>query len=489
MQTTFFFNKIINYHYNKSLEDDDDEDDDDEDDDDDEEDDDDEYLVPNFVFLFTDNPLEYDYLTKKERVDKMKELNKDIIILYGNTRQERIKSVLMQYIHTCNPIIINPIFEIRLKYLKYRELKKSEYIFFYDAQQNYQTLYRFINRIKIKKMRAFDNDRDLCMVPFSSIPSKNIIWLFENGIKFQFNVRDLLNIAVSALSTSWFMFENVKMPKNPFTNKELTVFQLQLIYIRLCELNIKIPIIFELFFKSKFSINLFKNNNKKFLAELAIETHYNKDVIITKDRLVDILEMLYDFCNPFMAIKIHKEFPFKTIYRVFRPYLILRSKWLAFRCVESRDKLQNGLKFFNLYNPFFGYKYISNDGKVGFDDRYITYNDLCECDFYGTGNISLFETVIQNKSKYGSIACINIPPIENVQYILMAIHAFLPSVNVPSGNIPSGNAPSGNAPSGNLNATENAANSDEDDTEDDEYTEDEEDIYTDSDENEDEYDP
>ena len=463
MQTTYFFNKIINYHYNKSLEDEENASED--------IDDDDEYLVPNFVFLFTDNPSEYDYLTKKDRVDKMKELNKDIMLLYGNTRQERIKSVLMQYIHTCNPVFINPIFEIRLKYLKYRELKKSEYNFFYDAQRNYQTLYRFINRIKIKKMRIFDNDCDLCMVPFSSIAKKYIIWLFENGIRFQFNVRDLLNITVSALSTSWFMFENVKMPKNPFTNTELTVFQMQLIYIRLCELNIKIPIIFELFFKSKFSIIQFKNDNKRFLTELAIETHYNKDVIITKDRLVDILEMFYDFCNPFMAIRIHKEFPFKTIYRVFRPYLILRSKWLAFKCVESREKLYNGLKLFNLYNPFFGYKYITNDGKVGFDDRYITYNDLCEFDFYGTGNISLFETFIQNKSKYGSIACINIPPIENVKYVLMAIHTIVPP---------------GYAPSGNLNATENAANLDENDDDD---TEDEEDIYTDSDENEDEYDP
>ena len=46
--------------------------------------------------------------------------------------------------------------------------------------------------------------------------------------------------------------------------------------------------------------------------------------------------------------------------------------------------------------------------------------------------------------------------------------------------------PPGYAPSGNLNATENAANLDENDDDD---TEDEEDIYTDSDENEDEYDP
>jgi hypothetical protein len=469
MQTTYFFNKTINYHYNKSLEDEKEEEN--------KEDDtseDDEYLVPNFVFLFTDNPSEYDYLTKKERIDKMKEINKDIMILYGNTRQERIKSVLMQYIHTCNPIIVNPIFEIRLKFLKYRELKKSEYNFFYNAQRNYQTLYRFINRIKINKMRIFDNDCDLCMVPFSSIPHKNIIWLFENGIRFQFNVRDLLNITVSALSSSCFMFESAQMPKNPFTNTELTVFQMQLIYIQLCELNIKIPIIFELFFKSKFSIIMFKNNNERFLAELAIETHYDKDIIITKDKLIDILEMLNEFCNPFMPIRLHKEFPFKTIYRVFRPYLILKSKWLAFSCVDSREKLQNGLKLFNLYNPFFGYKYITNEGEVGFDDRYITYNDLCECDFYGTGNISLFETVIQNRSKYGSIACINIPPIKDVKYVLMAIHIDVqPEYAQPE-----------DAPSENLIATENAANLDEDDEE---YTEDE--VNTDSDENEDEYDP
>jgi hypothetical protein len=209
------------------------------------------------------------------------------------------------------------------------------------------------------------------------------------------------------------------MPKNPFTNSELSMFQLNLIYTRLCELKIKIPTVVELFYRAEFDIVVFKRINRSYLIELAIETHYSKDIQVTKERIVDVLEMIHDFCNPFMIIRFHKNFPPKIIYHIFRPYLILRARWAAFHCIESREKMIKGLKLFNMFNPLFGHCYIDKDGNTGFDDRHIPYGDIFNSKFYGNETPAMFDVLIKNKSNYRGFLCINIEPIEDVQYILM----------------------------------------------------------------------
>jgi len=308
--------------------------------------------ISNIELLYSADPQEFTKLTKQERFEKIQYMNSIAIQIQDDPKN--VKSYLMNYIYTCDPKIINPIFEIRLKYFKYRELDNDEEkSVFYEAQRKYQILYRFVNKIKFNKMRKFDNEYDLCMVPFSSLPPKQTIWLFENGMRFQYNIRDLLNVIISSLSSSFYMFETSKMPKNPFTNVEMTIFQLNLIYIRLCELKMKIPLLFELFYKAHFVLKTFKRENSRFLTECAIETHYRKDVVVSKERIIDVLEMIRDYCNPFMTIRFHKQFPIQTIYNVFRPYLLLRAKWVAFNCIISKEKLEKGLKIFNIYNPFF----------------------------------------------------------------------------------------------------------------------------------------
>lgn len=399
MQTLYFFNKYVySEYYNNSVP-----------------------YAARCVLLFNNGIFDYKNTTHQERIDKINEIN--FMATHSQIDQKSLKTYLMNHVYSFNHKIINPIFEIRLKYLKYRELDTDEEKkIFYDAQRKYQVLYRFINKIKFNKMRKFDNEYDLCMVPLSSFPPKQTIWLFENMMRFQYNVRDLLNVIISALSSSFFMFETSKNPKNPFTNVELTVFQLNLIYIRLCELKIKIPLLFELFYRANFVLSKFKRDNARFLTQCAIESHYRKDVIASNERLIDVLEMIRDYCNPFMKIRFHKEFPIQTIYNVFRPYLILRAKWVAFNCVASKAKLENGLKIFHAYNPLFGYKYICKDGSIGFDNRHISYGDLFNCKYYNEDTKSMIEIGIENKNKYGSIYCTGILPIDDVQYILFKLH-------------------------------------------------------------------
>ena len=397
MRSSYYFNKYVINEYSK-------------------------YHTPEIIsdieLLYSDDPQDFKILSKQERHDKILYMNSTVIQIKNDPKI--IKSYLLNYVYTCDHKIINPIFEIRLKYLKYRELDiDEEKSVFYEAQRKYQVLYRFINKIKFNKMRKFDNECDLCMVPFSSLLAKQTIWLFENGLRFQFNVRDLLNIVISSLSSCFYMFETAKLPKNPFTNTKLTLFQLHLIYIRLCEMKIKIPLMFELFYKSNFILKKFKRDNSRFLAMCAIETHYRKDVVVSKERVIDVLEMINDYCNPFMKIRFHKHFPIQKIYDVFRPYLILRSKWVAFQCFDSKEKLENGLKIFSMYNPMFGYKYFDKIGNSDFDDRHISFGDLFNSKFYDENTQSMIEVATHNKNKYGSLFCTGLRPIDDVQYILM----------------------------------------------------------------------
>lgn len=406
MNTRYFFSLYINYFFTKNK-----------------------INEKNMLYMFSDDPRDYKILSKEEIDIKIKKMNLTALCKGQNTKY--IKNYLMNTIYVCNHKIVNPIYEIRLKFLKYRELESNETEVFFESQRLYQTLYRFINRIKINKMRKFDNEYDLCMIPFSSMPIKQSLWLFENNIRFQFNVRDLMNIVVSALSSSFFMFETAKMPKNPFTNKELTIHQLYMIYVRLRTLNIKIPLLYELFLKANFSLPKFRKENARLLTEYAINTHYRKDIVVTKERVIDVLEMIRDYCNPFMTIKFHKQFPIQTIYDIFRPYLLLRAKVVAFGCNSSAEMLRYGLKIFHLFNPMFGHKYIYNNGNIGFDYRHISYGELFNCKFYGEDMKSMAEIVIQNTSKYGSIYNFGVSPIDDVQYVLMKMpNDFFPNTVV-----------------------------------------------------------
>ena len=71
----------------------------------------------------------------------------------------------------------------------------------------------------------------------------------------------------------------------------------------------------------------------------------------------------------------------------------------------------------------FGHCYIDKDGNTGFDDRHIPYGDIFNSKFYGIDTPAMIDVLISNKGKYHGFLCINIQPIDDVQYILMRTHA------------------------------------------------------------------
>jgi hypothetical protein len=295
---------------------------------------------------------------------------------------------------------------VKLKFGKYKLMDQTK-PYFYKAQRLFHILSRFVQKLKTRKYKVFNIDYDFRMAPFET---KTAIELVENGRVYKFNIYDLINIISASLYQQIHMFINPQFPKNPFTNINFAKHNIYNIYIKCIELKITIPEIIILFYKSDFNIDLFKEKSKMFLIESSIENYFAIDLSVTGD----IIEYIYDMCEPH-GIKIHEDFPQKELYSIFRPYLkcYFKSKLIA---VDT--DIVYLLDCFELYNPFFGKKYITDsNNEIDFDNRHLPFNEIKNGVFKTIKNTSTIMLFMANKYKYDDHYCISLQPIDNVTYV------------------------------------------------------------------------
>ena len=284
--------------------------------------------------------------------------------------------------------------EIKLKFGKFQIMENKNY--FYKAQRYYHILLRFIQRCKVRKTKLFDIDCDLRMAPFDPISK---IQLLENRQIYTFNVFDLVNIISTALLQQNYMFVKPQYPKNPYTNLDFKTNNLYIFYIKCLELKLRIPLAITYFAECNFNIPTFLEKHKRELSEWAINTYLSKDATVT----INIVEDIYDMCYT-NNIKIHSEFPKTEAFAIFRPYL---------KYYYTKKNVCILLECFKLYNPFFGRKYQMPDGKIGFDDRHLSFSN----DVFNTAwNTKTFNRMSASKYKYKDIYCVSLPPIEHATY-------------------------------------------------------------------------
>lgn len=299
-------------------------------------------------------------------------------------------------------VLIKPAnHEIKIKFGKY--LIMEDKTIFYKAQRLYHILLRFIQKIKLKKINKFDIECDLRMAPF--VPATKIE-LLENKQIYPFNIYDLLNIISTALLTQNNLFANPQYPKNPYTNLNLSFNNLYNIYIRSLELKIKIPTIITYFCNCNFCIVVFIKKYKLQLSEWAIDSFLSNDTNITDTIVEDLFDMCYIY-----NIRVHKEFPIKKMFLILRPYLKYHYNY---RNKTDTEKL---LDCFRLYNPFFGRKYSTPDGKTLFDDRHLSFQQIKNGIFKDIWNTKLFNKLNANMHKYNNVYCVSLPPIKDATYL------------------------------------------------------------------------
>ena len=304
---------------------------------------------------------------------------------------------------------------IKLKFGKYRLMDNKEH--FYKAQRLFHILSRFIQKIKTHRYitRNSDIDCDLRMAPFEP---KTEIDLLEQRCIYKFNIHDLLNIIATSLFQQSFMFMNPQFPKNPYTNLHFSVHNLYNIYLKCKCQHILVPEIFERFFRSGFDIRVFKETNKIFLLESCIDNYFSPNL----DVYDDTVSYIYDMCYPF-NIYIDKEFPRSRLYAIFRPYL---KCYIRSRLFDGENDISYYLKCFDLYNPYFGRKYIDDNDPhtVLFDDRHLPFQEIKNGIFKTIKNTQIFQKCCDVKYNCDDFQCISLHPISHVTYLDIYIEDY-----------------------------------------------------------------
>lgn len=297
-------------------------------------------------------------------------------------------------------IIKPPNYEIKIKFGKY--LLMEDKTFFYKAQRNFYILQKFIQKCKLKKTMILDIDYDLRLNPFDP---KTQIFLKENKQIYPFNIYDLLNIIESSLLKQTNLFAIPHYPKNPYTNIEFKPHNLYNIYIFCLERKIKIPYVYILFFNCDFCIIRLLDKHRVQLSEWAIDSYLHVDTLITDN----IVEDMYDMFSIY-NIFVHRDFPIKKLFCIFRPYL------KYYYNSNTKTEIERFLDCFNLYNPYFGQKYSLPDGTSSFDDRHLSFQQIKNGSISMVWNTKLFNKMNGVKFQYENQFCISLEPIENANY-------------------------------------------------------------------------
>lgn len=377
-------------------------------------------------FLFDNNSL-FDIIAQKMNMQfEFSKLPNTPFIGFDKVKHIFLQDVYQDIGNT--PTVTEPLFFIRMKFSKFGLLTEDGVNKFNKVQRLYHILLRFVNRCKIRRHKVYDSEEDLCMVPFSSIDPRKIMNIIHNKCIYRFNIHDLINILHTSLTNQHFMVPMPVAPKNPYTNLEFKKHHIINIFVRMWELKIKMRPILYYYFQCNFSIPHFKNRHRVLLCDTAIDSYLSRESQMTTDTVLDVLNLLQSYSNPFLQINVHPCFPSKRLYAIFRPYLKLYYKMRLLNCSVSEEKLRHGLCCFSLFNPYFGKKFVREDSSTSFDDRHLEYNDFTEGAFYELRKLSVFELVKKFRNDSNNLFSISIPPLKNVRYIFNESIIQYPSV-------------------------------------------------------------
>ena len=85
---------------------------------------------------------------------------------------------------------------------------------FYKIQRLYNILNRFAYNYKFKRAKIVVNS-DMCLNELRE-GDKNVISIIQNNSKYLFNIKDLINIVETSLTSSHSFFVEPKKIKNPY---------------------------------------------------------------------------------------------------------------------------------------------------------------------------------------------------------------------------------------------------------------------------------
>jgi hypothetical protein len=240
--------------------------------------------------------------------------------------------------------------------------QKTEFIMiFTKIQKIINSFSRLVYIIKYKKAK-FYNENDLFGDSFETIKEINKITIFENNTKYNFHVKELINIINTSLSNSVNFFAEPISCKNPYTNIPFKKSSLYNIYFKLKSSTFLMPVLFHQFFLCNFDLTKYMDNNESLIRDVYIDSYLNK---INEKNVFNVTNNMMKECR--LKCNIDPEFPPNTLLKIMYPYIKLyyKGKYMLQenKCHENMKNLKVKLKEFIRYNPQFGRKKI----KHGYD--------------------------------------------------------------------------------------------------------------------------
>jgi hypothetical protein len=265
---------------------------------------------------------------------------------------------------------------------------------FYKIQRIYNILNRFIYNYKFKKTKVVV-DSDMCLNELRE-NDKNVISIVQNNSKYLFNIKDLINIIETSLTSSHNFFVQPKKINNPYNNVAFNKSTLYNIYFFVrFNTNYYSELLFK-FFNCDFNLTTFKQTHEYILREYVIKNFvYKSAANILVDEIKYMIDEFNDICSNagvHYKIEIHDTFPNDRLIKIMQPYLFLFCKALySYHPIDKKNfayYFKQGLLRFYKFNPHFGkvkaelvYKMDENNITrivcvKSFEDKHIPFNNI-----------------------------------------------------------------------------------------------------------------
>lgn len=237
------------------------------------------------------------------------------------------------------------------------EVKNDLLSFFSDCQKVFLTLSRFVYLCKLKKAIIYDFDTDLYSNPLNTIKSYNKLELYDiqSNTIYTFRLSDLINIINRSLSNSPYFFSSPLKIKNPFTNVPFNHSNLYNIYFKIKNSQLEMPILFYLYYKSWFNLDIFSEKYQSYIRDEYIK-FYSKSV--EPDEKFELLRsMIHEFND---TVYISFNFPQTTLIdafgKIFYLYLIYSYSLLRNHRIYAKEIIVDFIDCVFAYSPLFGKK-------------------------------------------------------------------------------------------------------------------------------------
>jgi len=234
---------------------------------------------------------------------------------------------------------------------------------FSQSQRAYYSLGNLARRFRLRRARCIV-DHDLTLTPIDPTKPHQYISLYQNQGLYLFRIGELTNLMETALCHCTNFFTSSYVPRNPYTNEPFTAAMLLAIYLRIRHSSHRMPILFELFFRSSFNMDHFMYNHESMIRERYIErlVQYG-DVEVLSHHIRNMLHHVHVF--PHLDVK----FPKTHLVRIFRPYLShylvhLFSTLYGEKKENAYNLLYHGLHRLMNYNPRLGRRMILKEKRV-----------------------------------------------------------------------------------------------------------------------------